>query len=233
LGGAAAFFHVSPKVAVLSDANEELIACYEAIKVDYLKVLRYLRGHARKHSTNYYYSLRDKKLSCPFRSAAQFIYLNRACWNGLYRVNRNGIFNVPKGTKDTIIFPYDDFAGVASALGRAVLKVCDFEKTIDTAGSGDLIFADPPYTVRHNMNGFVKYNKSLFSWDDQARLHDCLIRASNRGAKIVISNADHPSIHELYSDFGSIWSLDRHTVIAGAASARSRTTEVIITNVVA
>src|SRR5690606_6490089 len=98
--------------------------------------------------------------------AAAFLYLNRTCWNGLYRVNRDGIFNVPIGTKTNVLMSKDDFFRVSEVLKRSELFNVDFEDTIDQCGCGDFLFVDPPYTVRHNNNGFVKYNEEIFSWQD-------------------------------------------------------------------
>jgi DNA adenine methylase len=113
-------------------------------------------------------------------------------------------------------------------LKTAKIASRDFEDSIIEACEGDLIYVDPPYTVKHNMNGFVKYNQIMFSWDDQLRLHDCLIKARERGCYIVISNADHQSIRELYSDFGDMKSLSRASVIAGKSVSRSATTELLV-----
>jgi DNA adenine methylase len=120
--------------------------------------------------------------------------LNRTCFNGIYRVNLRGAFNVPKGTKSAVVLPTDDFSEAQRLLRRAKLLDGDFEEVIDQAQSGDLVFADPPYTVRHNNNGFIKYNEKLFSWDDQERLARVLTRAAKRGVKVVATNADHREI---------------------------------------
>jgi DNA adenine methylase len=143
----------------------------------------YLKVHAKRHSKKYYYYLRDEaKPTSLAGQAARFLYLNRTCWNGLDRVNLKGKFNVPKGTKSKVILDTDDFEAAAKALGAATLVCSDFATIVDMAEKGDLIYADPPYTVHHNMNGFIKYNEVLFSWEDQTRLRDCLLRASERGA---------------------------------------------------
>src|SRR5690606_33757078 len=118
------------------------------------------------------------------------------CWNGLYRVNREGIFNVPIGTKTNVLMESDDFLRVSEILKRAELRSCDFEDTLNRCGHGDFVFVDPPYTVKHNNNGFVKYNEEIFSWQDQLRLSAVVRRAAERGAAIVVTNADHASVHE-------------------------------------
>jgi DNA adenine methylase len=161
LGSASIFFYLEPKSALLSDANAELINCYNAIKHDPRLVRRYLGVHSGNHSDSYYYAVRSSSPRSEAARAAKFLYLNRSCWNGLYRVNKQGIFNVPRGTKDQIIFDDDDFGKISEKLQSAQIKCVDFEEAILEAGKGDLVFADPPYTVRHNVNGFVKYNENI------------------------------------------------------------------------
>ena len=160
--------------------------------------------------------------------AVRFIYLNRTCWNGLYRVNRRNEFNVPIGTKSAVIFPDDDFVAVSDALRCADLVACDFELAIDEGNAGDIIYVDPPYTVRHNKNGFLKYNKNIFSWDDQIRLRNCLGRAANRGCIIFVSNADHASVRDLYEGFGTVFSVPRASIIAGSPAYRGATSELLV-----
>lgn len=229
LGSAAVFFHLAPHEAVLSDLNGSLIETYSAIRDSWEQVLTYLRKHQRLHSREYYYLVRDtipRKLEA---RAARFLYLNRTCWNGLYRVNLQGKFNVPIGTKTKVLLQSDNFQLTASRLRAATLITCDFESSIERAGTGDFIFADPPYTVKHNINGFLKYNEKIFSWSDQIRLREALGRAHDRGAKFALSNAAHKSIRELYEDF-SITRLKRESVIAGKPSGRGRTEELLIRN---
>lgn len=230
LGSGAVFFALQPQKAFLSDLNSELIDTYTAIKENWSKVLERLEQHHKKHSKNYYYSVRNSKPRTLHTRAARFIYLNRTCWNGLYRVNLRGEFNVPIGTKQHAILPTDDFALLSENLKNASLRKGDFEATIDLAHDGDLVFVDPPYTVKHNLNGFIKYNEKIFSWEDQIRLSECLKRASNRGCKIIATNAYHPAVKELYEDDFNISALDRHSVIAASSAYRGRYEELLITN---
>jgi len=228
LGSAAMFFHWRPRKAVLSDRNEALAGTYQAIKANPSKVVDYLRKHARLHSTEYYYRLREMRCRNDFSRAAQFIYLNRTCWNGLYRVNRDGIFNVPKGTKTNVLLDEDDFTSVAELLKGSEIFSSDFEVQIDKAQNGDVIFADPPYTVRHNFNGFVKYNEVLFSWDDQVRLRNALLRAKERGAKVLLTNADHESIRSLYADGFVFNEIARYSAISSTSGSRGKYSELLI-----
>ena len=230
LGGGAVFFETQPKNAILSDSNKRLIELYVVIRDEPGEFAQLLRKHAKAHSKDYYYELRTKRLRKPTTRAAQFLYLNRTCWNGLYRENLKGQFNVPIGTKQTVIFDTDDFPAWSRALQETRLQCRDFEAAVDEAVEGDFVFADPPYTVRHNMNGFVKYNQNIFAWRDQIRLRDVLQRAANRGVLFAITNADQESIRDLYAGFGVHRQLGRHSVIAGRSVHRAYSTELLITS---
>lgn len=228
LGGGAIFFSAVPARAILSDVNAKLIGAYTAIRDNPLAIRELMLKHHAAHCREYYYEMRGKTLPDPIQRAGQFLYLNRACWNGLYRENLKGEFNVPIGTKTAIALDDDDFEGISAALSGADIRCCDFAETIDEAGKGDFLFIDPPYTTAHNLNGFVKYNQKIFTWDDQVRLRNCVQKAAQRGAKIVVTNADHASICDLYVDVGALSQVKRASVISGKASARQLTTELII-----
>lgn len=230
LGSGAVFFSLRPNNAVLADVNKELIECYSTIRDQWQEVVAHLKIHHRQHSKQYYYEIRNRMPRLPATRAARFIYLNRTCWNGLYRVNLGGDFNVPIGTKKNVLLDTDNFEELSNVLRETELVVSDFEAVIERAKAGDLIFADPPYTVRHNLNGFVKYNEKIFHWDDQVRLRDCLQRASDRGCLIFLTNANHPSILNLYRNNFDIIPLERCSVIAAKAIDRGRYEELVIRN---
>lgn len=227
LGSAAVFFHLKPKQALLSDTNSELINTYISIRDNYAQVEALLNQYQKRHSKEFYYQMRSKRCRTPVTRAAKFLYLNRTCWNGLYRVNLKGQFNVPVGTKTNVILDSDNFEALSKQLQGIELLNQDFEKSIDMAEEGDFIFADPPYTVKHNQNGFVKYNETLFSWEDQLRLKDSLYRAKQRGAIVLLTNADHDSIKSLYLNSEST-PLVRNSVIAGTSSKRGKYSELVI-----
>lgn len=229
LGGASSFFTLQPASARLSDLNTLLICAYLAMRDRSADVQQYLMEHAAHHSDSYYYEIRSKNYECEAALAAQLIYLNRTCWNGLYRVNLKGEFNVPRGSKNQVILATDDFNAYAEVLQDKDIVCCDFEETIDLAKAGDFIFADPPYTVAHNNNGFLKYNERIFSFADQIRLRDALLRAVCRGAKVVVTNAAHSSVLELYEGHGTIYRLTRASVLAASPRYRSPTEELLIT----
>ncbi len=227
-GSGAVFFYLRPKKALLSDTNADLIQTYRALRENPAEVFRLLKRHAGKHSTEYYYEMRTRLTRTPFEEAAKFIYLNRTCWNGLYRVNSKGEFNVPKGTRSSVVFPTDDFTGIAQTLKKASLLALDFEHSINKATTGDLLFVDPPYTVKHNHNGFVRYNEVIFSWRDQERLARSLLEAKRRGVQIVSTNADHASVRNLYSKNFEICSISRRTSLAADSRARGVASELLI-----
>ena len=139
-----------------------------------------------------------------------------------------GEFNVPKGTKEDILLRSDDFESISGALQRATLRHSDFEKIVDVAKEGDFVYADPPYTVKHNNNGFVKYNEQLFSWGDQERLAAAVKRAGRRGVMVAVSNADHSSVIDLYKGWARITRLNRHSTIGGRLASRAGTTEIFV-----
>lgn len=229
LGSGAVYFHCKPSSAIIGDRNDQLIACYSAIKDDYSKVWKNLRRHHANHSNQYYYQVRSMTPRTRFGAAARFIYLNRTCWNGLYRVNRKGQFNVPKGTKNTVVRDDDDFAATSRLLSGADIRCSDFEGLIDDAKGGDFLFVDPPYTVRHKLNGFIKYNETLFSWEDQERLAAAIGRAKQRGVQVLLTNADHVSVRALYSKSFRVKSVSRYSSISSSNSSRAQFSELLIT----
>jgi DNA adenine methylase len=228
LGSGAVFFHLRPGDALLSDSNAELINAYAEIRSNWRKVRSALQRHHRNHSEKYYYAERARQHRAPHEQAAQFIYLNRTCWNGLYRVNLRGEFNVPIGTKTAVMLASDDFAEAASLLKSTRLVTSDFEDTISKTKRGDFMFIDPPYVTRHNFNGFLKYNDKIFSWKDQERLRSAVGEAARRGVKILVTNAAHESISQLYGRLGRQIELQRSSVLAADSNNRGTTTELAI-----
>jgi DNA adenine methylase len=229
LGSGSVFFHLAPSNAFLGDLNNELVSAFQAIKDDWITVYNYLIIHHKNHNKNYYYQIRANDSINTSEKAARFIYLNRTCFNGIYRVNSQGRFNVPKGTMDAVILEKDNFELISSCLAKAELRKSDFESLITDAQNGDLIFADPPYTVRHNNNGFISYNEKLFSWEDQIRLADTLNKAKERGVKVVLTNANNHSIRELYENNGFlIKTVSRYSSISALPQNRKQFEELVI-----
>ena len=230
-GSSAVFFALSPKKATLSDTNSRLIDAYICIRDDVDSFLKYFSLYCSKHSRSFYYDLRKHIFSHPAKRAAQFVYLNRVCFNGIYRENLSGMFNVPIGSKESASLDTDDFVSISIALKNATFHSCDFQSTIDATKQGDLLYVDPPYVSKHNSNGFAKYNQKIFSWQDQERLASAIIRAHLRGVSIILSNANHEDIRKLYNPHLEVFSLERPSVIASKAKYRGKITEMVATNV--
>ena len=229
LGGASMFFALRPTKSILADCNGRLVETYVEVRKDPEAIASALEGYQELHSEEFYYSERKRKYpDSASKRAAQLIYLNRTCWNGLYRVNRRGEFNVPRGTKSCIVLDTDDFGAISTALQDAEVRAQDFETTLKAATEGDLVYVDPPYTVKHNHNGFLKYNERIFSWDDQVRLKKAVSAAIERGAKVAVSNADNTAVRELYLGLGQVQTLRRKSVIAGTAKHRGQIDELFI-----
>lgn len=230
LGSGAVFFVLAPSKAIISDINKELIETYIAMKNKPNALKQKLLYHQKKHSKNYYYKIRNTKPRTEINRAARFIYLNRTCFNGLYRVNRKGEFNVPIGTKKNCIYDIEYFEDYSERLTNTDIKCCDFEVAITFANKKDLIFADPPYAM-DNAGNFIKYNDKLFTWDDQERLLKSLIAARDRGANIVVTNAYCDAIKKMYEKEGFyIYEIERLCSVAGKAESRKMTKEYLITS---
>jgi len=230
LGSGASFFSLRPKRAILSDLNADLVNTYRQVKDHPREIFERLKEHHARHSNDYYYQIRSQFFEDELDKAAQFLYLNRTCWNGLYRVNNAGVFNVPIGTKHNVVLKTDNFIATSDALQSADLMCGDFTAASESANEGDFIYFDPPYTVKHNNNNFIKYNKRLFSWEDQIRLYETALSAKASGAMVAVSNACHESIIKLYENEFNIHVLNRYSSISGKSEGRKGTEEVLITS---
>jgi DNA adenine methylase len=183
-------------------------------------------------SRELYYQIRRSRSTDAIQRAAEFIYLNKLAWNGLYRVNASGEFNVPYGRPKT-----DFVADRANLLACAQLTAqpdvrlssVDFAATLASVEAGDLVYLDPPYITRHNNNGFVDYNEKLFKWSDQERLAELALRLSEKGAVVIVSNAYHHDVLALYANF-TVIEIQRISTLAGDKSSRGPVSEVILTN---
>lgn len=229
LGAGSVYFHLKPARAVLGDLNGDLITAYRGLQQDHDAVRVLLEMHHLSHGKEYYYQIRSEVPSSLPERSARMIYLNRTCFNGIYRVNQRGEFNVPIGTRDRVVRDTDNFAGIAKLLSGAELRHSDFEPLVDEAEVGDLVFLDPPYTVRHNSNGFIKYNEKLFSWDDQERMAKAAVRAAERGARVIVTNASHPTVRRLYPTAGfRFLPLSRYSAISVSLDSRKHFEELVI-----
>lgn len=228
VGSGALFFALRPSEAVLSDKNPDLITTYRQVRNNPDAVISYLRRW--KNNSEMYYSIRSKMPTNNAARAARLIYLSTLSFNGIHRVNLKGQFNVPYGKKKHLR-PCDvpRLHRVSTTLKNARLKSEDFEDAVQTAAKGDFVYMDPPYTVAHLNNGFVKYNAKIFTWSDQERLARVARELMSRGCYVAVSNADHESIHTLYEGF-ALTRIERHSIIAASSTFRRRVTECIFHN---
>ena len=199
LGGGALFFSLHPPKATLSDLNEDLIDCYKQVRVDadlLVKKIRAIPVNAESYDRVRKSAPRDRS-----SKAARLLYLNRTSFSGLYRLNRSGHFNVPYGGGERTpeaLWRDDLLLKAAAPLRKARLVAGDFEDVLQDAETGDLVYCDPTYTVAHNNNGYGRYNEKNFAWDDQKRLAACCRKLARRGVVVIVSNAVHPDILELF-----------------------------------
>lgn len=227
LGSGSLFFLLRPRRAFLSDSCAELTQTFDAVRDNVEAVLRYLRP--LKPDRDLFYAIRSRRSAGRFKRAAEFIYLNKTCWNGLYRVNSRGEFNVPYGLPKTdYIVDEANLRACSSALARDGIRLQsgDFEAALSKVEWGDLVFLDPPYVTRHNENGFIDYNEQLFSWADQLRLARAAHELADRGAHVLVTNAFHSDVIDLYGDFNLI-AIDRASTLASNARKRSRVSEAL------
>ena len=227
LGSGALFFLLLPQRAVLSDVCEPLISAFRGVRDGPSGVLRHLHGATVDRDS--YYRVRSARPTDRFSRTAQFIYLNKTCWNGLYRVNSQGEFNVPHGRPKTanIVDP-ENLRACASALRGDEIELLagDFETVLGDVRRGDFVYLDPPYVTRHNNNGFVDYNENLFSWHDQERLARLAKELVRKGAHVVISNADHDDVVALFADFHHV-PFARSSTLASDTAKRGRVREAL------
>lgn len=232
LGSGGLFFALEPEEAILSDTNAELINSYRCVRDHCSEVIKILKRLRVDEET--YYRIRDKQYhkAEKIKQAAFFIYLNKTCWNGLYRVNKEGRFNVPAGTLNRVskIFDEEHLVSISHLLRRARLKCCDFEEAVQDTRAGDLVYFDPPYITTHLRNGFVKYNSRLFSQSDELRLAKFAERLATSNVSVIVSNAAHPLIKEQYDGPFYKTELGRTSLIAADPEKRRRFTELLVTS---
>lgn len=226
--GSGAMFFARPSKAVLCDLNEELITTYQAIRDDVEAIIGRLETYP--HDKQFFERMRRLKPRTPETIAARFIYLNKTAFNGMYRVNLKGEFNVPFGRyKNPSICQPERLRAAARTLSQATLRCADFGTPLAGAVAGDFAYLDPPYVTGHNNNGFLKYNAPLFSWEDQKRLSQEATRLRERGVHVLISNADHAAVVALYPDF-YYYRVHRRSLIGGRGSVRDRVSEALLSS---
>ncbi len=230
LGGAAVFFYLQPEESFLFDLNRDLIEVYQVVRDSLDDLIKALKPH--RNDKDYFYEIRAQLPSTlsPVERAARFIFLNRTCYNGLYRVNRQGQFNVPFGRyKNPTICDEKGLRAASLALQRAELGVSDFEEVLGRARAGDLVYFDPPYEPLSVTSSFTSYTSNGFGSNDQRRLAEVFRTLSSRGCLLMLSNSSAPLIYELYQDFG-IHEIMARRAINSKADGRGVIKELLITN---
>ncbi|BCJ97578.1 DNA adenine methylase [Anaerocolumna chitinilytica] len=229
LGGAAIFFALElPKHVYLSDLNDELVNAYIQVRDVPDDVIEIMSTY--NNTEDDYYRIRALELNTKVEQAARFIYLNHTSYNGLYRVNNNGKYNVPYGYR-TCEYDYERIQEASKALKKVKIFQGDFADRKYTIKKGDLVFLDPPYTVSHNQNGFIKYNQQLFSLDDQIRLKKTIDYINKKGAHYILTNAAHETIKEIFKEGATLIPVERNSLIGGKSAARGKVQEYIFTNI--
>jgi len=231
LGGGSIFFHLQPDNSYLSDFNSNLIDVYSELKENVDEVIEELQNF--NNTEEYYYSIRQKKFRSLAKSAAQFIYLNQTSFNGIYRVNLKGVYNVPYGYRTKEFCDEKNLKLVSQALSKTNLRSCSFADTIDQISENDLVFLDPPYTVTHNQNGFIKYNAKLFDLKKQYELSEYIDEIKSKGAYYILTNAAHDVVEKIFTKEGDFKTkIARASLIGGINAKRGKYKEFVFSNTI-
>ena len=234
VGSGAVFFHLLPRVerhrVRLSDVNEELVGVYRALQEDLEGLIGLLGRHRQEHSEEHFYRVRswDPEELAATERAARTIYLNKTCYNGLYRVNSRGLFNVPFGRyANPSILLEPRLRAASRALEGVELAVEGFESVLDQAGKGDFVYFDPPYQPLSATSSFTSYTRWSFGEAQQERLAEVFAELARRKVKVLLSNSDTPLIHKLYKGF-PIHLVRANRCINSKADSRRAITEVLV-----
>lgn len=239
VGGGALLFELSPKKAVINDSNFELMNIYNVLcdKNKYIKMCRLLNSYEVKNNEKFFYKIRDKDKNkkkysrmSDYKKAARTLYLNKACFNGLYRVNSKNEFNVPYNKKIKInTYDSQNLLSVHTYLTINSIKILneDFETSVKDAKKGDFVYFDPPYDSDKNI--FNAYTESGFGKEEQVRLSNVFKKLSNKGVKVMLSNHNSKLINALYKNY-NIHLIEAKRNINSDGKKRGKVEEVIITN---
>ena len=236
IGGGAVLFDHRPEVAIINDYNHELINAYDVIKTDVDALIDDLKTHP--YDSEYFYKIRaldrDEFYAdlSPIQRAARLLYLNKSCFNGLYRVNSKGQFNSPFGKYTNPNIVNEETLRAVSAYlneSKVTTRTGDFEQAVIDAQSGDFVYFDPPYDPVSKSASFTAYSKVGFSREDQERLRDLCVVLNDRGVKFILSNASTEFINELYKDFIVI-EVGASRAINSDGAKRQKVMEVLVRN---
>ena len=236
VGGGALFFHLhrngrlGQKRAYLSDANLELVNAYQMVQLQVEPLIELLLAHQAAHSGAYYYAMRAAIPADPIEQAARTVYLNKTCFNGLYRVNSRGIFNVPMGRyKAPKVCDPENLRAVSKALKSAVIEHRAYADVLKRVKPGDFVYFDPPYAPVSATSNFTGYDRNMFRAEDQVALRDVFGSLGRHQVRALLSNSSAPEILELYRKF-TLETLQANRNVNSRADRRGQVTEVLVRN---
>lgn len=234
IGGGALFFELQSENAYISDINEELINLYSVVRNNVYELIKDLNKH--EISKEYFLKIRNIDRTDKYTEfsnverASRFIYLNRTCFNGMYRVNSKGEFNVPFGHyKNPKILDENNLINCSELLKKTEIKCADFSKILDKVQKGDFVYFDPPYVPLNETSNFTSYTKDGFDIDMQFKLRDVCDELDSMGIKFMLSNSDTKLVNELYANY-DIKKVFASRVINANADGRGKITEVLVKN---
>lgn len=231
VGGGALFFSLQPKKAIINDINSELILSYETIKNNYIELINKLNEYSKKHSEEFYYVKRNENPKTEINIVAKFMYLNKSCYNGLYRVNSKGEFNVPfNKSKKVNIYDQKNIENISSLLNNNDIEILnkDFIEVLNMANENDFIFCDPPYDT--DTNQFTSYSKKSFGKNEQLILANKLKELNSKNVKWILTNHDTDYIKDLYKEFNIKIIKVNRSINSNGLMRKNSSNEVIITN---
>lgn len=234
IGGGALFFELQPENAYISDMNEELINLYSVVRDNVYELISDLNKH--EISKEYFLEIRNLDRTSEYKNlsnvqrASRFIYLNRTCFNGLYRVNSQGQFNVPFGNyKNPRIVDENNLLNCSELLKNTEIKCADFSEILTKVKKGDFVYFDPPYVPLNETSSFTSYTKDGFDMDMQFKLRDICDELDSMGVKFMLSNSDTKFVNELYSNY-EIKKVFASRAVNANAEGRGKITEVLVRN---
>jgi DNA adenine methylase len=209
IGAGALLLALQPEISIINDTNQELVNCYQVIRDQPEELLKLCQQHQEHNSQEYYYQLRAQDRQAefdqrtPVERAARIIYLNKTCFNGLFRVNSSGQFNVPYGKyKNPVIANSVVIKAISAYLNQAQVQILnvDFEQAVSKAKQGAFVYFDPPYHPLSQTSSFTSYSSSGFGEQEQIRLKQVCDRLTDKGCQVLASNSAAPFIESLYDD---------------------------------
>lgn len=236
IGGGALFFELQAENAYISDINDELINLYKVIQNDVYTLIRSLEKHSKNFSKEYFLYLRnldrlpDYETLSEVEKASRFIFLNRTCFNGLYRVNSKGHFNVPFGKyKNPRIVDEQNLINCSFLLKKTKIQKADFNEILNYVQKNDFVYFDPPYVPLNDSSYFTSYTKEGFTWKDQEKLKKLCDKLTTKGVRFMLSNSDTEETRKLYSKYEIITVYANRNINANG-DGRGKITEILVRN---